>query len=155
MPRGRKQLTDKQERILVQCQLMGLTTADMVQISNRLKALDVERTFKARVDEFSSGFTWKSVDHRNFTITGADGKVYEVKVFKDHTKMNWNHGPTEYANITVSKPGTRFKPRVIKNHKLDNRWEDIEIAGVCPDGNKLIFRTMRDIKKGLINENRI
>ena len=58
MPRGRKALTDKQERILVQCQLMGLTTADMVQISNRLRALDKEREFKSRVNEFASGFTW-------------------------------------------------------------------------------------------------
>jgi len=153
MPRGRKKLTDKQERILVQCQLMGLTTADMVQISNRLKALDVERAFKARVDEFSSGFTWKSIDRRNFKITDKDGKIYDVKVVADHAKRNWNHTPTEYATITITKPGTRFKPRVIKGHKLDNRWEDIEISSVCPDGNKLIFRTMRDIKKGLINEN--
>jgi hypothetical protein len=151
MPRGRKQLTDKQERILVQCQLMGLTTADMVQISNRLKALDVERTFKARVDEFSSGFTWTSKDRTNFTIIDSDGKIYDVKVVKDYSKRNWNHGPSEYATITVTKPGTRFKPRVIKGHKLSNQWEDTEIAGVCPDGNKFIFRTMRDIKKGLID----
>ena len=150
MPRGRKKLTDKQERILVQCQLMGLTTADMVQISNRLRALDQERSFKARVDEFASGFTWKSKDSRNFTLTSSDGKVYEVSVVKDYSKRNWNHGPSEYASITISKPGTRFKTRTVKGHKLDNRWEDAEIAGVCPDGNKLIFRTMRDIKKGII-----
>ena len=34
MTRVRSPLTEKQERILVQCQLMGLTTRDMTQISN-------------------------------------------------------------------------------------------------------------------------
>ena len=50
--------------------------------------------------------------------------------------------------MTVTKPGTRFKPRFIKGYVLDSRWEEVEIASVCPDGNKLLFRMMRDIKKG-------
>ena len=58
MSRGRKPLTDKQERILVQCQLMGMTTADLVTISNRLKAIDAENEFRSRVAEATHGFSW-------------------------------------------------------------------------------------------------
>jgi hypothetical protein len=43
MARGRAALTDKEERILIQAQLMGLSTASMVKIGNRLKALEQER----------------------------------------------------------------------------------------------------------------
>ena len=42
MTRVRAKLTDKQERILVQAQLMGLTPRDMTQISNRVVALQKE-----------------------------------------------------------------------------------------------------------------
>ena len=51
MARERAKLSDKQERILVQCQLMGLTPSDMTQISNRLVALERERGFKADIAE--------------------------------------------------------------------------------------------------------
>ena len=148
MPRGRKQLTDKQERILVQCQLMGLTTADMVQISNRLRALDVERVFKARVNEFAQGFTWTEKSRREFTITDSGGKIYEVKVKNDYNRRNWTASGHDYATVHITKPGTRFKPKTVSGHHLTSQWEDTEIAGVCPGGNKFIFRMMRDIKKG-------
>ena len=148
MPRGRKKLSDKQERILVQCQLMGLTTADMTQISNRLRALDVERVFKARVDEFSQGFTFTEKSKREFTITDESGKIYAVKIKSDYSRPNWHMSGNDYATVYISKPGTRFKPRTVSGHHLTAKWEDAEIAGVCPGGNKYIFRMMRDIKKG-------
>ena len=62
MARERAKLTDKQERILVQCQLMGLTTRDMTQISNRLVALERERAFKADIAEAVADKTWTKVD---------------------------------------------------------------------------------------------
>lgn len=148
MPRGRKKLTEKQERILLQCQLMGLTTADMVQISNRLRALDVERAFRARVDEFAQGFTFTEKSKREFTITDDSGKIYEVKVKSDYSRRSFTVTGNEYATVNITKPGTRFKPKTVSGHHLTGHWEDTEIAGVCPGGNKFIYRVMRDIKKG-------
>lgn len=148
MPRGRKQLSEKQERILIQCQLMGLTTADMTQISNRLRALDVERAFKARVSEFSQGFTFTEKSKREFTIVDNQGKIYEVKVKTDYNRRNFTVSGQEYATVNITKPGTRFKPKTVSGHHLTGHWEDAEIAGACPNGNKFIYRMMRDIKKG-------
>lgn len=148
MPRGRKQLTDKQERILVQCQLMGLTTADLVTISNRLKALDIERAFKALVSEITHGFTWTCKNKREFTLSDSAGYVYEVKVLSDYSRNSWNQQCHDFANVVVSKPGTRFKNRSVSAHPLRGLWEDNEIVNACPEGNKFLFRMMRDIKKG-------
>jgi hypothetical protein len=148
MPRGRRPLTDKQERILVQCQLMGLTTADLVTVSNRLKALDRENQFRARVAEASHGFTWTVKNKREFTLTDQAGHVYEVKCYSDYSNHNWNYRGSDYAKITVSKPGTRFKTRTVADHKLANPWNDIEIASACPEGSKYLYRVMRDIKSG-------
>jgi hypothetical protein len=50
--------------------------------------------------------------------------------------------------VTISKPGTRFKNRSVSAHPLRGLWEDNEIVNVCPEGNKFLFRMMRDIKKG-------
>lgn len=151
MPRGRKKLSEKQERILVQCQLMGLTTADMTQISNRLRALDAERQFKARVDEVSQGFTFTEKSKREFTITDNSGKVYDVKVSTDRSTRNWSNYGTEYASINITKPGTRFKGKTVSKHPLQESYIDHEIVSVCPNRNKLLFRVMRDIKKGIFN----
>ena len=145
MPRGRKQLTDKQERILVQCQLMGLTTADLVTISNRLVALDREREFKQVVSNVSADFTWTAKDKRNFTLVHKDGRVFDVTIVRDHRS---HHTYEDVARVRVSKPGTRFKERTVSGHKLSNNWDPTEIASACPDGNKWIFRTMRDIQRG-------
>jgi hypothetical protein len=149
MPRGRKQLTDKQERILVQCQLMGMTTADLVTISNRLKALDAEREFKNRVSEITHGFTWTvKKPRREFTITDSTGHVYTVKVISDYSRESWNRSCHDYAEVTVSKPGTRYKTRTFPKHPLRDDWNENEIGSACPEGNKYLYRMMRDIKKG-------
>jgi hypothetical protein len=149
MPRGRKPLTEKQERILVQCQLMGMTTADLVTISNRLKALDTDREFKARVDDAVQGFTWTSKNKREFTITDRAGHVYDVRVVSDYGRGSWNQQCHHYAIVNVSKPGTRFKSRKVDSHPLRNPWNDNEIVSCCPDGNKYLYRMMRDIKNGI------
>jgi hypothetical protein len=148
MPRGRRQLTDKQERILVQCQLMGMTTADLVTISNRLKALDAERQFKARVDEVTHGFTWTSKNKREFTLTDRAGHVYDVRVVSDYSRSSWNQQCHNFATVVISKPGTRFKGRRVDSHALRDDWDVTEIAQACPDSNKFIYRMMRDIKQG-------
>ena len=148
MPRGRKQLTDKQERILVQCQLMGLTTADLVTISNRLKALDKENEFRARVNEATAGFSWTVKNKREFTINDRAGHVYEVKCYADYTNRDWTMRGQDFAKITVSKPGTRFKPKTVPDHRISRAWSDDEVVSVCPEGNKYLYRIMRDIKNG-------
>ena len=148
MPRGRKPLTDKQERILVQCQLMGLTTADLVTISNRLKALDADREFRARVNEVSHGFTWTVKNKREFTLTDGAGHVYEVKCYSDYTNRDWTMRGQDYAKITVSKPGTRFKPKTVPDHRISEHWDKNEVVSVCPEGSKYLYRVMRDIKSG-------
>jgi hypothetical protein len=148
MPRGRKQLTDKQERILVQCQLMGLTTADLVTISNRLKALDIEREFKGKVSEIIHGFSWTAKNKRDFILTDSEGHVYEVKVIKDYGRDSWNKQCHDYAKVIINKPGTRYKKKEFTNHALRADWSDNEISSACPDGNKYLYRMMRDIKDG-------
>ena len=148
MPRGRKPLTDKQERILVQCQLMGLTTSDLVTISNRLKALDAEREFRARVNEATSGFSWTVKNKREFTLTDQAGHVYEVKCYSDYSNRDWTMRGRDFAKITITRPGTRFKARTVADHKLANPWNDVEIASACPEGSKYLYRVMRDIKSG-------
>jgi len=150
MPRGRAKLTDKQEKILLQCQLMGLTTSDMVQISNRLQALDKERAFKSKVSEATAGFSWQEKTKNDFIVKDTDGKVYEVKTFSEYTNSNFSYGRAQYANIKISKPGTRFKIREIKSYKLNKYLEDDIIVSACPEGNKNLYRIMRDIKKGWI-----
>ena len=148
MPRGRKPLTDKQERILVQCQLMGMTTADLVTISNRLKAIDAENEFRDRVAEATHGFSWTVKNKREFTIIDQAGHVYEVKCYSDYTNRNWNYRGIDYAKITVSKPGTRFKARTVSDHKISKQWDENEIVSVCPEGSKYLYRVLRDIKTG-------
>jgi hypothetical protein len=148
MPRGRKPLSEKQERVLVQCQLMGLTTADLVTISNRLKALDVEREFKSRVSEVIEGFTWNIKDKRNFTVTDRAGTVYECKCYADYSSRDWTMRGRDFAKITITRPGTRQKPKIISDHRIVNPWNDPEIVSVCPEGSKYLYRVMRDIKSG-------
>jgi hypothetical protein len=153
MPRGRKPLTDKQERILVQCQLMGMTTADLVTISNRLKALDAEREFKSRVAEITHGFFWTvKKPRREFTITDSAGHVYDVKVRSDYGRRTWSQQCHDFAEVTMTKPGTRFKAKTVTDHGLRDDWGDNEISSVCPEGNKYLYRMMRDIKNGRFKE---
>ena len=148
MPRGRKQLTEKQERILLQCQLMGLTTADLVTISNRLKALDIEREFRAAVATVTEGFTWIVKDKRNFTVTDRAGTVYECKCYADYSSSDWTMRGRNFAKITITRPGTRQKPRTIPDHKITNPWNETEIVSACPEGSKFLYRILRDIKNG-------
>ena len=148
MPRSKAKLTEKQERILVQCQLMGMTTADMTTISNRLKALDREREFTDRVNEVCNDFTFVEKSPKEFVITDQDGKVYEFKVYVDRTRKDWTFYSTHFAEVKISKPGTRFKTRYDKKVKLPLLSE--EVVSLCPNGNKWLYRAMREIKMGRI-----
>jgi len=143
MARTRAALTDKQEKIVIQCQLMGMTTADMVTISNRLKALDAEREFRVRVSEVIEGKTWEKKSSKHYIIKDSDGLVYDCtmahKVY-DH----WNR--SERWTVSVTHPGTRMKEKVFKDQSIYASSD--EQARVCPDNDKKLFRLMRAIDTG-------
>ncbi len=118
MPRGRAKLTDKQERILIQAQLMGLTPQDMQRISNRLIALQKEADEIRSINEVTQGYTWDEVvktDH--LKVTTPDGYVVEAQRGKKGS-THWSSYNWSY-DITVTKPGTRFKTRRYKNKSLN------------------------------------
>lgn len=145
MPRGRAQLTDKQERILVQAQLMGLTPKDMQQISNRLIALQKEAEDKREIAETLAGYTWESLKGNNWKIVTPDGYIVETSKGKK-TRGGWQHMGYEYE-FKVTKPGTRFKPRVFKNKSLyvPYDWK----KSLMPNQSKELYaaiRWARDIK---------
>ncbi len=122
MPRGRAKLTDKQERILVQAQLMGLTPQDMQRISNRLIALQKEAEEIRSINEVIAGYTWDDVvSNSHFKITTPDGYVVEAQRGKKGT-THWGRYTWTY-NITVSKPGTRFKTRRYKEKVLNCEYD--------------------------------
>lgn len=145
MARGRAQLSEKQERILIQCQLMGLTTRDMTQISNRLKALDKEREFKARVNEVTAGVTWEQNAKGHYMITANDGRLYECILKKVQGRYSWDR--KDEWTIKVSHPGTRMKEKVFNKENLYYTEYD-EVASACPNKDKRLFRLLNSIHKG-------
>lgn len=148
MPRGRAALTEKEERILIQSQLMGLTPSNMVRIGNRLKALEKEAQDIAEINEACAGFAWdvlKDPTRQNekagwIVMTPEDNRIEFVRKKK---KSHW--GGYEVAwDIRVTKPGTRYKPRVIKDKSLhvDYNWR----AKFCPGGSKELYSCIRFCK---------
>lgn len=146
MARVRAKLTEKQERILIQCQLMGLTTADMVKISNRLRALDAEREFSAKVNEAVQGKTWIKKGRNHYEITDQKGLVYEC-VMKKEYRDRWT--PSEKWTITINHPGTRMKERIHKDQTVHISGD--ECARICPDGDKRLYRVLKAIQNGRWN----
>ena len=146
MARGRSKLTDKEEKILVQAQLMGLSTASMVRIGNRLRAIDKERIEKAAVDDYTSGFSWapmldeaKNNKQIGWAVTAPSGHIFEF------TERCWAK-PTYYERrfsytVTIRKPGTRFKMRVYSDviTSIHNDW----LARLCPEGSKELYAMIR------------
>jgi hypothetical protein len=122
MPRGRAALTDKEERILVQDQLMGLSTQSMVKIGNRLKALEQERNDMAHIDSTCQGFVFpETVNLDQLEITSPDGHKIEAVRGKKGTSR-WGYYTWTY-DIKVTKPGTRFKTRTYKNKELQCEYD--------------------------------
>jgi len=141
MARGRAQLTDKQERIMVQSQLMGLGTSDMIKIANRMRALDTEREFKRTVDQYCADFTFEKKDYLHYVIKNQKGRVFECK-----GKRHWDRWAyrTDWS-IEVTHPGTRLKPKVVKDVRLHENSD--EIARACPNGEKVLYRLMKFINQ--------
>ncbi len=117
MPRTRASLTDKEEKILVQAQLMGLSTTSMVKIGNRLKALEKEREDIAYINDTIQGYSWPDkLSPEKLSVTTPDGYLVEAeRGVKGNSR--WDSFSWEYT-IKVTKPGTRFKARTYKKKTL-------------------------------------
>lgn len=145
MTRGRAALTEKEERILVQAQLMGLSTASMVKIGNRLRALEKEREEIARIDETCQGFTWEEPKTNGELSVNFDGYLIEATRGKK-SNSRWDHFGWTYS-IKVTKPGTRFKPRYYKNKELrcDYDWK----KRLMPGKSKELYSLIRWVKNAM------
>ena len=144
MARGRAQLSEKLERIMVQSQLMGLTTSDMIKIANRMRALDAERVFKEEVERVSEGMSFEKKAYGHYVITDKRGRVYDMKRRLERHKDHW--WSNEVWDVEVTNPGTRFKARQFKGVKTFENQN--EVARACPNGEKKLFRLMQLIYNG-------
>lgn len=138
MPRERAKLTDKQERILVQAQLMGLTPSDMQKISNRLIALQKEADDKREIADTIEGYSW-SKDKDHWVITTPDG--YSCKFIKGKSGRTQYYESSWDYNISVSKPGTAFKTRYIQKKSVSQKhdWR----AKLCPEKSKELYAMIK------------
>lgn len=139
MPRGRAQLSDKQERILVQAQLMGLTARDMQQIGNRLMALKREAEERQQVLTTIEGYSWNKDNDGRWTIITPEG--YHCRFSKGARSKQFYWEATRDYHITVSKPGTAFQTR---SHKKNNvvirsEWK----AKFCPENSKELYSLIK------------
>lgn len=135
MARGRAKLTDKQERILVQAQLMGLTPRDMQQISNRLIALQKEAEEIKKIGETTQGYSWTKTDKGTWDVRTPDGHLCEFSKGKRNSRRSYWERSLDY-NIKVTKPGTAFKPRSFtKSISVRDEW----VARLCPAGSKELY----------------
>ena len=145
MARERSKLTDKQERILVQAQLMGLTPRDMQQISNRLIAIQKEAADKLEIQKVIEGYSWTKNDKDSWTITTSDGYVCK---FGKCGKGKGHYWETlkEYP-ITITKPGTAFKTRVLQKKQVSIRddWR----AKLCPENSKELYGMIKWVSQHL------
>lgn len=142
MPRGRAKLTDKEEKILTMSQLMGLTPASMVRIGNRLKSLEKESRDIADINNEIAGFSWENLGNGNWKIIDPESRVIEITK-KNRGKSRWESYSWNF-DIKISKPGTRFKPRIIKDHPLycDYNWK----KRLMPAQSKELYAAIRGLK---------
>jgi hypothetical protein len=146
MPRGRAALTEKEERILVQAQLMGLSTASMVKIGNRLRALEQERDEIERINKTIEGFKFSETPNlEHLEIDTPDGLHVEAIRGKKGSSR-WDTFSWDYT-IRVSKPGTRYKTRVFKNRELrcDYDWK----KRLMPAKSKELYSLIRWVKNSM------
>lgn len=145
MPRERAKLTDKQERILVQAQLMGLTASDMTKISNRLVALQKESQDMKEIADTIDSYTWTKDEKNRWSIHTPDG--YVCKFIKGKNARSHYYETTWDYSITISKPGTAFKTRYVQKNsvRFSNSWR----SKLCPEKSKELYGLIRFVKTHL------
>ena len=149
MARGRAQLSEKEERIMVQAQLMGLDTASMIRIGNRLRAIDEERRKRQEIDEAIAGYTWeKNPDETckstHWRITDRNGKVYTF-IDSGKSENGWEYRRTKW-NVLINKPGTRFTPRKLDGVSI-SVYEDAP-KRMMPANSRELYGMIRSINRG-------
>lgn len=152
MARDRVKLTDKEEKILVQAQLMGLSTSSMIKIGNRLKALELERDRKVEIDQVVSEYTYKEKsDKQGWEVTEKDGKVWHFTNRRKTKSSSWRSSVELYFDIAVEKPGTRFHLRVSKAQRvyISDDWGP---AKLMPEKNKELYAILRGIMHQRFNK---
>lgn len=153
MARERVALTDKEEKILIQAQLMGLTTSSMVKIGNRLKALERERELKADIDHVVSKFTYVQKEGKpGWEITDEEGRVWHfTNRLRSHRHGSWTSHVEITYDITVEKPGTRFQVRSETRQVLHmpDEWGP---AKFMPEKSKELYAMMRGIYNNRFNK---
>jgi hypothetical protein len=117
---------------------MGLSTASMVKIGNRLKALEQEREAIARINADCQGYTWAEIED-GWAITTPDKHDVEF-THQTRSKSSWYQTNWTFQ-VKIHKPGTRFKPRHIK--KKDVSISDDWKARLCPAKSKLVYGLVR------------
>ena len=153
MARERVKLTDKEEKILIQAQLMGLTTASMVKIGNRLKAIEKESDYKNENAELAGKFTsWKKLDEKGWELEYKDGRVF---VFSNRSKEyrhnGWNQRAHIKFDIGITKPGTRANPvsKLAVTVPMNTEWWGP--AKFMPEKSKELCGIMRMINNGTLD----
>lgn len=146
MPRGRAKLTDKQEKILLQAQLMGLEAHDMTRIANRLVAIKKEQEEIRQVNLEIANYRWeKVVDNTSknkevwWKIFHPDGYVIEASNIR--TKDRGWYSDSFEVDFRVNKPGTRYNTRVKKDQRVsvDRDWT----KRLMPEQSKILYSIIR------------
>ena len=127
---------------MVQASLMGLTTADMIKIGNRMRALDEERRHRAEIDENIAGHQWKEIKG-GWQITGLEGHVFDCVKQRKRNRNGW-HGWEASWTITVNKPGTRYKTRTIKDRSLHIAYDWKK--SMMPESSKELYALIKFVR---------
>jgi len=141
MARERAKLSEKEERILIQSQLMGLTTANMIRIGNRLRAIDIEREQKELINRLMEGRSY-SKQTNGWKIVDQDGVNYEFNKIKLKRKTNYYESAWAWE-VTITKPGTRFVPKKLEKVSRYNGNYDDPPQRLCPDNSKELFGVLK------------
>lgn len=151
MARERAKLTDKEEKILIQAQLMGLSTASMVKIGNRLKALENERDLKARIDSITSRYTLSAIEG-GWRIIDQNGVHYNFtnRVVSYGNRVSWGSRKEICWDVKINKPGTRYVERAGKRQIIHTG--DEYPAKFCPEKSKEVLGMMRTIDRGTLDK---
>lgn len=151
MARERAKLTDKEEKILIQAQLMGLSTASMVKIGNRLRAIERESELRSEVENLASKFKLSKLDN-GWLFIDETGHHYKFTDRKLHynARMSWTANKEIRWDVEIDKPGTRYKLRSLKAVKIYISPD--YPAKLCPEKNKEVFAIMKMIKQGQLDK---